>query len=263
MASGRSDPYNRQAIRKSKSKGENTMRLVQNIVAISVAVIIVCAIMIPILDSSEDLRHTGEAGSDRNTAPSVYLDEYQGTEDITITMSAGTPDVSVPGLTRIVTQSQCITIDGNTVSITRNGQSPMTMTDGNTVTIDVSEENMVLIDADTDGAYGLYDDFSTPIYVQSSSRLIAMDQASPFFSYQTVSGNQIHIAYQPYQDHNGIVGITAVGTDGSIIAPIQYAWNGSGPMDETMDMILDIIPLLVVIGILMSCVYMFTSGRGF
>ena len=239
------------------------MRLVQNIVAISVAVIIVCAIMIPILDSSEDLRHTGEAGSDRNTAPSAYLEEYQGTEDITITMSEGIPNVSVPGLTRIVTQSQSIVIDGNTVTMTRNGQSPMTMADGNTITIDVSQENRILVNSDSNGSYGLYDDFSTPIYVQSSSRLIAMDSASPFFSYQSVSDGGIHIAYQPYQDHNGIVGISSVGTDGSVIVPIQYSWNGSGPMDETMDMILDIIPLLVVIGILMSCVYMFTSGRGF
>lgn len=241
--------------------------LVQSIVAITVAIVVFTAVLIPILGDAVDQTIDGEAHTAENTAPTTYLDTYTGTEAITITYVSATPavTVSLTGLTVVATPTKLVTIDGTTITVTDTAGT-RTITEDATITVPASGTVLVCTSTTTSGTatHGIYTSFATPVYVEDYRSLIVTDTASPFIASENVNGTAIPITADPYADHDGIYGITSVGTGGKLIATLEYTWHDQIPVfDNTLKTILDIIPILLIVGILMACVYLFFGRTDF
>lgn len=240
--------------------------IAQNVTAITVAVIVFAVILVPMLGSATEQTVDGEKHTAMNTAPSTYLDVYRGIEPITITYTSSTPQVttSISGLTAVVTESRMITINGTTVTVLdTNGQR--TVTADTTITVPAGNKVLICASGTTSATakYGIYTSFTTPIYVEGSKSLIAMSTASPYIASERYNGQSIPMTSEPYADHHNIYAVTAVSNSGSLVAPLEYVWYDQIPaMDDTVKMILDILPILIVVGLLMTCVYMFFTRGG-
>ena len=241
--------------------------LVQNIVAITVAIIVFTAILIPIMGTAMDQTIDGEAHTAENTAPATYLDLYTRGETITITYDSATPSVTsnIIGLNMVVTSSKLITISGTTLTVT-DSTGTRTVTEDTTITVPATGKVLVNTSATSTetATYGLYTSFGTPVYVEASKLLIAIDTEAPYIASEKYNGTAIGIASEPYEDHYDIYGITSVGTSGKLVAPLEYTWYDQIPaMSDTIKTILDILPILIVVGLLLTCVYMFFSRGGY
>ena len=240
--------------------------IAQNVTAITVAVIVFAVILIPMMGSAMDQTINGEKHTEQNVAPATYLDLYTRGEPITITYDSATPSVTsnIIGLNMVVTGNKAVTISGNTLTVT-DTTGTRTITTDTTITIPATGRILVNTSATSSATatYGLYTSFSTPIYVEGSKTLIAMSTASPYIASERYNGQSIPMTSEPYADHHEIYGITAVSNSGSLVAPIEYVWYDQIPaMDDTVKQILDILPILIVVGLLMTCVYMFFTRGG-
>ena len=240
--------------------------IAQNIVAITVAIIVFTVILIPLMGSAMDQTVDGEKHTAQNVAPATYLDLYTRGEPITITYESATPTVTsnIIGLNMVVTGSKLITILGTTLTVT-DAEGTRTVTTDTTIPIPATGKILVNTSATSSesATYGLYTSFATPIYVEGSKTLVVTSSASPYIASERYNGSAIPMVSEPYADHHEIYGITSVSDSGSLVAPLEYVWYDQIPaMDDTVKMILDIIPILIVVGLLMTCVYMFFTSRG-
>lgn len=239
--------------------------LVPNIVALTVAIIIFTAILAPAIGDAEDQTVDGQAHTEVNTAPSKYLGPYTGSEPITITVSQseGTVATSVSGLTLVATPDKLVSIENDAVYVTDSEGASVPLADG---TVTIQAGGAVLIGtastSPSTATHGLYESFAQPVYVEGSTMLIALSSASPYIAQERCDGTAIPIAHQQSEDMRGVYEVASVGTDGKLIAPIDYVWHEQVPaMDDTVKMVLDVVPLLIAVGLLLTCVYMFMSSR--
>lgn len=239
-----------------------TSRLMQNVVALSVVIIVFAAVLVPILGTVSDYTVDGDANTGKNAA-SAYLKEYKGTDAITITYTASPASVTVvpTGLTTIVTSNAKYDITATSVTVT-NSEGITAWSTDTTITIP-SNGSMVLVNAISDDAtYGIWTSFTTPVNVTKTTKLIVTDTVAPYFAYEYIDGNSIAITSEEVEDEYNVYAVTAVGTNGSLIAPLEYTWYEQVPAltGETKTVVM-VIPIIIAVGLLMSAVYMFVQNR--
>lgn len=235
---------------------DRTNEIIQGMIVAAMAIVVIVMIMVPMVNTSVNQTVDGEEHTIDNAAIAVFK-PYTGTDPIVITFD-GTNVTNESGLTDIVTDSMYVNVNGNTVTVwDANGKTIWAAE--NTLTLTASQVKLVnTIVADVDATYGQMD--VTGVYVDKDSKLYVYNEAT--FAAEKYNGTGIALTYAE-TDYDGVYEITAVaGTNPGIFAPLSVTYYDQEPaMDDSMKSIITIIPLLVIIGLLMACVYMFISRR--
>lgn len=245
--------------------------IVQPIIAITIAIIVASMILIPMVGTATDMTYNGEAHTENN---SVQLDPqfygpYTGDAQ-TITITVTSESVTGTDLTTIVTNNQYITVDtvGKTVNVWSNAGLTTYSSDGITGTVSISTANIVLVNyANATGAtYSLWNGTTiTGLSVEKVAPLYVYDGTvgSERYVTESVLGTAIPIASEAVDGQKDIYAITGLSNaDSGVIAPLTYTYYDQIPaVDENIQAILDVVPLLVIIAVLMAAIYLFIGGR--
>ncbi len=273
-------------------------RLIDNTITITVVILVFAAVLVPIIASMADMTTNGDEITLNNRAvggsESYYsLVDPTTTPTITYTLatsgltsSAGAPDsvLTTTFLVAVVSGSSgSMTIQGPTGTTSTYNTTSLATTGTLTFTINVASGTATLTGASSStglptfsnfasdrvyaesadpAAYALYKPTTeAPVYVNSTVPVITMNSTA-LGSQSVTSNTPVALTESAVADEKNIYMVTAVEGDGSILTSVQYSYYEQIPaMNSTLSTIINIIPIFVVIGIIMACVYLFMDGR--
>lgn len=262
-----------------------TNEMMMSIVAVSVAVVIFSLVLMPMVENAANETKNGDEITGTNT-PTAYL----ALADETITVSMTELGVVTSSYTSIYTSGFVATIvtgDSGTVSITMaDGTSndflaatEQTMTINPTtgaVSIKGVEStviaNQVYVNGTSTDAYGIFTPAeNSEVNVKSTQSVMLLGSTHIAVQTVTATGNDFTVTSAQAVDSEdepmkGILMVSDVAegdtTEKSMIAPVEYTYYEQIPiMDENLKTILEVIPYLVIIGVLLASVGMFISKR--
>lgn len=252
----------------------NTNELVQRMVAIAVAVVVFGMILLPIVQSAAE---QGVTATGMNEASAKL-----GFDATTITIEYDTTawkiDEAHADVTKIVTSDAYITFSSASVSVNGTpvdestvdklvigeGKIVETLTgEANpveTITLDkIKGSNYVLTDAAETKTYGMWSTV-TGLYINANVNDIVIGASSVTMEKYTGTSTVITATLVGDEgDYTGAYEVSAI-TGTSLVAPLSFTYTE--PLDGNMAALLEVIPILVVLGIMMACVYMFVTNRG-
>lgn len=254
----------------------NANEMVQRMVAIAVAVVVFGMILLPIVQSAAE---QGVSATGTNTA-----DVKLGFDATTITIEydgVGTAweiDEAHADVTKIVTSDAYITF--SSASVTLNGSAvdesavdkivisgssiAASLSDtpvaGSSFTLDkIKNSSYVLTDAAETKTYGMWSTV-TGLYINADVNDIVIGASSVTMEKYTADSTVITATLVGDEgDYTGAYEVSAI-TGTSLVAPLSFTYTE--PLDGNMAALLEVIPILVVLGIMLACVYMFVSNRG-
>ena len=236
---------------------DKSSAIVQAIIGVSIAIVIFAMVLLPMVESSVNSTIDGDEETLTNTTTN-YFAPYDGESDITLTFD-GTNVTNTSSYTDIVTATQYINIDSNTITIwSSTGKAVVT---SDTFTLTLTPAQIVLVDSTSEGAtYGMWTSL-TDLYVKNNAALYVYNDAK--FVSEGYNGTGIALTTDE-TDYKDVYEVTAIaGEHGGIFAPLTVTYYEQIPaMDDNIKAILEIVPILVIIGILLACTYMFIgNGR--
>lgn len=255
-------------------KEMNANEMVQRMVAIAVAVVVFGMILLPIVQSAAE---QGVSATGTNTA-----DVKLGFDATTITIEYDTTawkiDEAHADVTKIVTSDAYITF--SSASVTLNGSAvdesavdkivisgssiAASLSDtpvaGSSFTLDkIKNSSYVLTDAAETKTYGMWSTV-TGLYINADVNDIVIGASSVTMEKYTADSTVITATLVGDEgDYTGAYEVSAI-TGTSLVAPLSFTYTE--PLDGNMAALLEVIPILVVLGIMLACVYMFVSNRG-
>lgn len=252
----------------------NTNELVQRMVAIAVAVVVFGMILLPIVQSAAE---QGVTATGMNEA-SAKLGFDATTITIEYVTDAWTIDEAHADVTKIVTSDAYITFSSASVSVNGTpvdestvdklvigeGKIVETLTGAanpvETITLDkIKGSSYVLTDAAETKTYGMWSTV-TGLYINANVNDIVIGASSVTMEKYTGTSTVITATLVGDEgDYTGAYEVSAI-TGTSLVAPLSFTYTE--PLDGNMAALLEVIPILVVLGIMMACVYMFVTNRG-
>lgn len=224
-------------------------------VTATVAIIVFAMVLLPMIGMASNQTVNGEAHEVDLTAD-VQLAEYEGTEDIAIDATAYTASDGTNSYTTIITKNSAILIvSGTSVTVYDS-----TGAHSATADITVPATSVLFVNVASNGTYGLWTTISG-LAVKNTSTLYVFNDTT--FATEKYNGTKIALTYAAVEDQKDIYSITAVdGNNGAVVAPLSYTYYDQVPaLDGNIKSIIDIIPIMVIVGLLIGCIAMFFKNR--
>jgi len=260
-----------------------TEKLSSNVVAITIAIVVIALVFLPIVSTAVNMTVDGDETSITNaSSPTAKysLADVQNIATITITATSGGITVDPATATSIISSSFKIdvtastltvqvasgapvvydtsdsTLDANLVLDIGNGTANFTGTAATTLVTIPSFSKLYIVDAS--GDYGLFTptDVNT-VYVNSTKSIIAIT-GTAIVTEKSTASSPIAITSTASEDMKNVYIVTDAGTGGAILTLIDCPYYEQVPaFDDNLKTIFEILPILVAVGVLVGCVYLF------
>lgn len=256
----------------------NTNDMIYKIVAISVALVVVLLVLIPMVTAATENEITvTETGTNEATTT-------LGFDASNITLShegdVWAFDNDHSNVTRIVTSSAYIVMTPQAVTI--NGVA-VTYTEQDTIIVSENTINTYLsgsgdpvqsytLTAIANGGYVLTDGAENKIYglwngsgalINKNVNVIAIDSGTPVLEQYdgTAATGSVTITATESEQYPTAYEVSAVGTNGMLVAMLDYTYQTPVEMDSNVKTIVGVVPYLVVIGVLLAACGLFIRSR--
>lgn len=255
----------------------NANNMIQSMVAIAVAVAVFGMILLPIVQSAAEQGVTATGMNE--TSAGLGFDATTITIEYDSVGTEWTIDEAHADVTQILTSEAYITfsasavdlngspIDGSAVDkiVIDGGKIVETLTGSadpvETITLEkIKGSNYVLTDAAESKTYGMWTTV-TGVLINADANVIVIGASDVTMEKYTAESTLVTATVQGDEDdYTGAYEVSAI--DGTtLVASLSFTYTE--PLDGNMAAILEVIPILVILGIMMACVYMFISNRGY
>lgn len=255
----------------------NANNMIQSMVAIAVAVAVFGMILLPIVQSAAEQGVTATGMNE--TSAGLGFDATTITIEYDSVGTEWTIDEAHADVTKIVTSDAYITFSSASVSVNGTADTDGTTFDkivisgssiatslsdtpdaGLSFTLDkIKNSSYVLTDAAESKTYGMWTTV-TGVLINADANVIVIGASDVTMEKYTAESTLVTATVQGDEDdYTGAYEVSAI--DGTtLVASLSFTYTE--PLDGNMAAILEVIPILVILGIMMACVYMFISNRG-
>ena len=233
-----------------------TSDIVNSIIMVSVAIVIMAMVMLPMIDSAVNQTVDGEQETLTNTA-TAYFAPYDGNDDVTISYVAeGTVVTNSSSYTDFVLDNKYININDTVITVWDDTGKNVIAADWS---ITIAKADLILVDSTSeDATYGLWTSVEG-LYVKNDAKLYVYNDTT--YASEGYNGTGIAITTAT-TEYKGVYEVSAVAGDNpGLFAPIEVTYYTQvSAIDDNLKAIMEVVPILVVIGILLASVYMFVTN---